>query len=223
MVAFFISLQILHELNQMLMWRSKIYECQAVIEALKIEGVRFVFGLPGTTIMPLLDALYDEPSIRYITVRHEQAAAHMADGYARGSNHVATCMASRGPGAANMTVGLYNAYAESIPVLAIIGQVADSIYYRDSFEELDLMSFFKPITKWSAEVHRVERIPELMQRGVRTSLTGRRRPVMISLPLDVQTKGCAGIFPLSPGHIFHLQGSHGLGTSGSYGHKAVTA
>lgn len=158
----------------------------AVIEALKREEVKYIFGLPGTTIMHLLDALAQQDDIRYITTRHEQVAAFMADGYARGSGELGVCMASRGPGAANMTIGIHNAYAESVPVLALLGQVADEIYYREAFEEMDLVKFYEPITKWSAEIHKSGRIPELLQRAVRTSLSGRPRPVMVSVPLDVQ-------------------------------------
>lgn len=126
---------------------------QAVIECLKREGVKYIFGVPGTTIMPLLDALYEQKDIRYISTRHEQVAAFMADGFARASGHVGVCMASRGPGAANLTIGIHNAYAESVPVISILGQVSDQFYYRDAFEEMDLVKFFEPITKWSIEIH----------------------------------------------------------------------
>ena len=156
------------------------------VEALRREGVEYVFGLPGTTIMHLIDAMAERSDLRYISVRHEQVAAFMADGYARASGQIGVCLASRGPGAANLTIGVHNAHAESVPVLALLGQVADDIYYRDAFEEMDLVRFFEPITKWSAEVHGTARIAELMQRAIRTALSGRRGPVMVSLPLDVQ-------------------------------------
>ena len=156
------------------------------VEALRREGVEYVFGLPGTTIMHLIDAMAQRDDVRYISVRHEQVAAFMADGYARASGRIGVCMASRGPGAANLAIGVHNAHAESVPVLALVGQVADDIYYRDAFEEMDLVRFFEPITKWSAEVHGASRIPELTQRAVRTALSGRRGPVMVSLPLDAQ-------------------------------------
>jgi acetolactate synthase I/II/III large subunit len=157
------------------------------VEALRREGVRHIFGLPGTTIMNLIDAAGQEPDVRYISARHEQVAAFMADGYARASGGIGVCTASRGPGAANLAIGVHNAHAESVPVLALVGQVSDGIYYRDAFEEMDLVRFFEPITKWSAEIHATRRIPELMQRAVRTALSGRPGPVLVSLPLDVQT------------------------------------
>jgi len=160
---------------------------QIAVEALRREGVRHIFGLPGTTIMNLIDAAGQEPDLEYLSVRHEQVAAFMADGYARAGGGLGVCMASRGPGAANLAIGVHNAHAESVPVLALVGQVSDGIYYRDAFEEMDLVRFFEPITKWSAEIHSAARIPELMQRAVRTALSGRPGPVLVSLPLDVQT------------------------------------
>lgn len=162
------------------------------IEALRREGVKHVFGLPGTTIMHLIDALAQQDAIRFISVRHEQVAAYMADGFARGSGHLGVCMASRGPGAANMAIGIHNAFAESVPVLALIGQVGDDIAHREAFEEMDLVAFFRPITKWAVELHVPMRISELLQRAVRTALGGRPRPVMVSIPLDVQTAAVGG-------------------------------
>jgi acetolactate synthase I/II/III large subunit len=156
------------------------------VEALRREGVRHIFGLPGTTIMHLIDAAGQQPGLRYISARHEQVAAFMADGYARASGEIGVCLASRGPGAANLAIGIHNARAESVPVLALVGQVSDEIYYRDAFEEMDLVRFFEPITKWSAEIHVAARIPELLQRAVRTARSGRPGPVLVSIPLDVQ-------------------------------------
>ena len=167
---------------------------QIAIEALRREGVRLVAGLPGTTVMHLIDALGSQPGMRYISARHEQVAAFMADGYARASGTVGVCLASRGPGAANLAIGIHNAHAESIPVLALIGQVPDQIYHREAFEEMDLVRFFEPITKWSVEIHEPSRIPELLQRAVRTALSGRPGPVMVSLPLDVQAAEAAATF-----------------------------
>jgi acetolactate synthase-1/2/3 large subunit len=169
---------------------------ELAVQALRREGVRDVFGLPGTTIMHLIDAVGRQPGMRWLSVRHEQVAAFMADGYARATAGPGVCLASRGPGAANLAIGIHNAYAESVPVVAIIGQVADGIYHRDAFEEMDLVRFFEPITKWSAEVHEAARIPELVQRAVRTATSGRPGPVMVSLPLDVQlAEADAAVWP----------------------------
>lgn len=169
---------------------------QLAIEALHAEGVRHIAGLPGTTVMHLIDAAGQHPGIRYISARHEQVAAFMADGYARATGDIGVCLASRGPGAANLTIGVHNAHAESVPVLALVGQVPDEVYHREAFEELDLLSFFGPITKWAVEIHQATRIPELLQRAVRTALSGRPGPVLVSLPLDVQNADApAGLQP----------------------------
>jgi len=159
---------------------------ELTVEVLRREGVECVFGLPGTTIMHLLDALARQDQIRYLSVRHEQVAAFMADGWARATGQPGVCLASRGPGAANLTIGVHNAHAESVPLLALLGQVADELYHRDAFEEMDLVRFFEPVTKWAVEIHQPDRIPELLQRAVRTATSGRPGPVMVSLPLDVQ-------------------------------------
>src|SRR5689334_16195571 len=143
--------------------------------------------------MHLIDAAGQAEGIRYLSVRHEQVAAFMADGYARAGG-IGICLASRGPGAANLAIGLHNALAESIPVIALVGQVPDSIYYREAFEEMDLVRFFEPITKWSVEVHDPGRVAELVQRAVRTAISGRPGPVMVSLPLDVQTAQAAASY-----------------------------
>lgn len=158
-----------------------------LIETLRREGITHVFGLPGTTVMSIIDALARQTKLRYLSVRHEQVAGFMADGFARAAGRPAVALASRGPGAANLTIAVHNAHAESIPLLAIVGQVSDDIAYRDAFEETDLVAFFTPITKWAVEVRDVERIPELVQRAVRAAVSGRPGPVLISLPLNVQT------------------------------------
>lgn len=158
---------------------------QAVVAALTAEGVRQVYGLPGTTVMDVLDALARQKKIRYLSVRHEQVAASMADGYSRGGGEVGVCLASRGPGAANMATAIGNAYDESVPLVAVIGQVAHDIAGRRAFEELDVRALFAPITKWVTEIPTADRIPELLQRAVRTAVSGRPGPVVVSIPLDV--------------------------------------
>ncbi len=158
-----------------------------LVEALAREGITHVFGLPGTTIMSVLDALARQSSIRYLSVRHEQVAAFMADGFARAGTGPAVAIASRGPGAANMAIAVHNAHAESVPMVAIVGQVAEDLADRDSFEETDLVALFKPITKWAVEVHDPARLPEYVQRAVRMAVSGRPGPVMLSIPMDLQS------------------------------------
>jgi acetolactate synthase-1/2/3 large subunit len=165
-----------------------------LVEALHREGVTHVFGLPGTTIMSVLDALARREDMRYISTRHEQVAGFMADGYARASGLPSVALASRGPGAANMAIAVHNAHAESIPLLAVVGQVPDDIMHRDSFEETDLVAQFTPITKWAVEVHDPARIPELVQRAVRVASSGRPGPVLVSVPMDAQTRDAEPAF-----------------------------
>ncbi|NLU74319.1 thiamine pyrophosphate-binding protein [Streptomyces sp. HNM0575] len=175
-----------------------------VVECLAAEGIGHVFGLPGTTVMDLIDALARQDAVRYLSTRHEQVAGFMADGYSRasripgtpgapgtgaggdgGGGGLGVCLASRGPGAANLSIAVQNAHDESVPVLVLIGQVPGSVRERRSFEEMDVVSAFRPFCKWAVEIHDGERIPELLQRAVRTALGGRPGPVVVSLPLDV--------------------------------------
>jgi acetolactate synthase-1/2/3 large subunit len=158
---------------------------ELVVRTLAAEGVRQVYGLPGTTIMDVLDALARQDRIRYLSVRHEQVAASMADGYSRGSGEVGVCIASRGPGATNLATAIGNAHDESVPLLAIVGQVAHDIRERSAFEELDVGPLFGPITKWSVEIPCADRIPELLQRAIRRAVSGRPGPVVVSIPLNV--------------------------------------
>lgn len=156
-----------------------------VVDTLAAEGVRQVYGLPGTTIMDVLDAFGAQDRVRYLSVRHEQVAAFMADGYARATGEPGVCLASRGPGALNMATAVGNAYDESIPMVVLIGQVAGDIAGRAAFEELDVLAAYGPVTKWATEVPRAGRIPELLQRAFRAAVSGRPGPVLVSLPLDV--------------------------------------
>jgi acetolactate synthase-1/2/3 large subunit len=160
---------------------------ELVVEALAAEGVQQVYGIPGTTIMDVLDVFAQQDRVRYLSVRHEQVAAFMADGFSRGSGQVGVCIGSRGPGAANMATAIANAWDESVPLVALIGSVAHDIVERDAFEEMDLLSVFRPITKWAVEVPSAARIPELVQRAIRTARQGRPGPVVVSLPLSVLT------------------------------------
>ncbi len=156
-----------------------------VVECLAAEGVTHVFGLPGTTVMDLIDALARQDAVRYLSTRHEQVAGFMADGFSRAGGPLGVCLASRGPGAANLSIAVQNANDESIPMLVLIGQVPGSITERRSFEEMDVVSAFRPMCKWVVEIHQQDRIPELLQRAVRTAVSGRPGPVVVSLPLDV--------------------------------------
>jgi acetolactate synthase-1/2/3 large subunit len=156
-----------------------------VVECLAQEGVRLVAGVPGTTVMDVIDSLARQDTIRFVATRHEQVAGFLADGVSRAGGQPGVCLASRGPGAANLAIAVQNAYDESVPLLVLIGQVPGSIAGRRAFEEMDIVATFRPMTKWTVEIQDVLRIPELLQRGVRAAVTGRPGPVVVSLPLDV--------------------------------------
>ena len=156
---------------------------KAAVEVLKEEGIRHVFHLPGSQIIDILDEIY-QSSIRAIMTRHEQGAAFMADGYARAIRGPAVCMSTVGPGAVNLVSGIAASYKASVPVIAITGIHDQTILERDSFHEIDQVGVFKPITKWSACVHRSDKIPEMVRKAFRVSLTGRKGPVHEKSTLD---------------------------------------
>ena len=159
-----------------------------VAKCLVLEGANYVFTVPGATTMELQDALYRNPGTEVIVARHEQGAVYMAEGYARGTRQFGVCMGSRGGAAANMAIGIHNAMQESSPVVMINGQVNSGFQQREAFEEADLMALFHSITKWCTEIHQPNRIPELLLRAIRTARSGRPGPVVVSIPVDLQSK-----------------------------------
>ncbi len=159
---------------------------KALIESLKHEGVKHIFGLPGGAILPVYDVLYDDPDIKHILVRHEQGAAHAADGYARASGKAGVCLTTSGPGATNLTTGILNAYMDSSPVVAMSGQVPSKFIGSDAFQEADMLSVMLPITKHNFLVRSVAEIPSTVRLAFKIATTGRRGPVHIDLPKDVQ-------------------------------------
>ncbi|MDD7939196.1 thiamine pyrophosphate-binding protein [Actinomycetospora lutea] len=165
-----------------------------VVACLAAEGVDVVAGVPGTTVMDVIDAIARHDRVRYLATRHEQVAGFLADGLSRGGG-LGACLVSRGPGAANAAIAVQNAYDESVPMLLLVGQVADRIVERRAFEEADVVATFRPMSKWAVEVRRADRIPELLQRAVRTAVTGRPGPVVVSLPLDVLQDTVEGVAP----------------------------
>ncbi len=159
---------------------------KALFEALKAEGVKHIFGIPGGAIIPVYDALYDEHEIRHILTRHEQGAAHAADGYARALGKPGVCMTTSGPGATNLTTGILNAYMDSSPVVAISGQVPSATLGTDAFQEADMLSVMLPVTKHNFIVHRIEELPAIVRLAFKVATTGRQGPVHIDLPKNVQ-------------------------------------
>ncbi|NPV62963.1 MAG: acetolactate synthase large subunit [Methanotrichaceae archaeon] len=164
--------------------RSKMTGAQAVLECLKREGVDVVFGLPGGVLLPLYDAIY-QSDIRHILVRHEQGAAHMADGYARATGKVGVCIATSGPGATNLVTGIATAYMDSVPMVAITGQVNTFLIGKDAFQEADITGITLPITKHSYLLRSARDIPRVFREAFYIASTGRPGPVLIDLPRDV--------------------------------------
>jgi len=159
---------------------------KAVAEALRDEGVNHVFGLIGSAGMELFDALYDEPSIRFIGVRDERTGTHMADGYARASGRAGVVVAGQnGPGATNLVTGLAQANAAYSPVVALAGSLSSAHVYRDAFQEVDQQALFQPITKKTWTVTQAKRIPEFVNQAFRTALAPRCGPVALNLPRDL--------------------------------------
>lgn len=158
---------------------------QLLVASLKALGVKHIFSLPGTGIMSLLEALKDAPEIQTITARHEQIAAHMADGYARVSGKPGVALVSRGPGAANTLVALTCAYPACAPVVVIAGQTPTPWLGREAFEEFDLVAMFRPVTKYAFQLQRSSTIPEVLRRAFKEAMSGRPGPVFLSVPADL--------------------------------------
>ncbi len=173
---------------------SKISGSQALLEGLWNEGVRVVFGLPGGAIMPVYDALLDS-EIRHILARHEQSAAHMADGYARASGRPGVCIATSGPGATNLVTGIATAFADSSPIIAITGQVATPTIGKDSFQECDIVGIVTPVTKYAFQPMQPQEIPLVVKKAFKIASTGRPGPVLIDIPRDVQINVADMNFP----------------------------
>jgi len=159
---------------------------RTLIEALQREGVDTIFGYPGGVVLPIYDELYDS-SIRHILVRHEQAAAHAADGYARASGRVGVCLATSGPGACNLVTGIATAYMDSIPIVALTGQVPTGLLGNDAFQESDITGITMPITKHNYLVKDAGDLDRTIQEAFYIARTGRPGPVLIDLPKDVTT------------------------------------
>src|SRR3989338_4337866 len=159
---------------------------QALLESLKNEGVEIIFGYPGGVVLPLYDAMYSDKRIKHILVRHEQGAAHAADGYARATGKVGVCLATSGPGATNLVTGLATANMDSVPVVAFTGQVKTFLIGNDAFQEADTTGITRPITKHNYLVKNVEDLSLIIKEAFYIASTGRPGPVVIDLPVDVQ-------------------------------------
>jgi thiamine pyrophosphate-dependent acetolactate synthase large subunit-like protein len=169
-----------------------------VVDLLRAEHVRYIFGIVGATFLDVLDALYDDHSIEYINVRHEQAAAFMADGLARVTGQPGVCLVTSGPGATNLLTGVAAAHVAHSPVVTLVGGIERAHQGKDAFQELDLVAMFKPVTKLAVQINQAERIPELLRLALRTAMSGRRGPVFVEIPRDVLSERVTPSATLEP-------------------------
>jgi acetolactate synthase-1/2/3 large subunit len=167
---------------------------EIIIKAFEHEGVDTVFGYPGGAIIPFYDKLYDS-SIRHILVRHEQGAIHAADAYARATGKPGVCIATSGPGATNLVTGIANAYMDSVPIIALTGQVATSMIGSDAFQEADITGITLPVVKHSYLVRDVNKLAGIVRSAFHIATTGRPGPVLIDLPKDVSLAAAEFEYP----------------------------
>ncbi|WP_314762711.1 biosynthetic-type acetolactate synthase large subunit [uncultured Selenomonas sp.] len=174
---------------------------QAVLESLRKEGVRVVFGYPGGAVLDLYDAIYTE-KFPHILVRHEQGAAHAADGYARATGEVGVCLATSGPGGTNLVTGIATAYMDSVPLVCITGQVGNPYIGKDSFQEADICGITTPITKHNYLVKAAKDLPQVLKEAFFIARTGRPGPVTVDIAKDVFTQELDYVYP----EKVHLKG-----------------
>ncbi len=173
----------------------KIKGSAIICESLLREGVEVIFGHPGGAILPFYDALWGYPQLRHILVRHEQAAAHAADGYARVTGKVGVCVATSGPGATNLVTGIMAAKADSVPMVAITGQVARPSLGSEAFQECDTCAIVSPCTKATFMVMTARDLPDVMREAFQVAREGRPGPVLVDVPRDVQLEEAEVEFP----------------------------
>src|SRR5690242_12622107 len=157
---------------------------QSLVRSLEAAGTRHIFGIPGGAILPAYDPLMDS-SIRHILVRHEQGAGHAATGYAQATGKVGVCMATSGPGATNLVTPIADAHMDSVPLVAITGQVASKAIGTDAFQEADIVGITMPITKHNFLVTKAEDIPRIIAQAFHIASTGRPGPVLVDIPKDL--------------------------------------
>jgi acetolactate synthase I/II/III large subunit len=168
---------------------------QALIRSLEEVGADVVFGIPGGAILPAYDPLFDSRKVRHVLVRHEQGAGHAAEGYAQATGKVGVCMATSGPGATNLVTPIADAFLDSVPIVAITGQVALPFIGTDAFQEADISGITLPITKHNFLVQRAEDIPRTIAEAFHLALTGRPGPVLVDIPKDVLQAGARFSWP----------------------------
>jgi len=173
----------------------KLKGAKILIECLKREGVDVAFGIPGGANLPTFDTLYQDGAIKVVLTVHEQGAAHMADGYARASGKVGVCLATSGPGATNLVTGIATAFMDSIPIVALTGQVRTSVIGNDAFQEADTIGITRPITKHSYLVKDPKDMARIVREAFHIARTGRPGPVLIDLPVDSTVNEAEFVYP----------------------------
>jgi acetolactate synthase-1/2/3 large subunit len=173
---------------------NKMTGARAIIECLYEENVEVIFGYPGGVLLHIYDEIY-KSDLRHILVRHEQAAAHAAEGYARATGKVGVCLATSGPGATNLVTGIANAYMDSIPMVALTGQVPSSMIGNDAFQEANITGITMPITKHNYLVQDAKDLPRIIKEAFHIASTGRPGPVLIDLPKDITTEEIEFSYP----------------------------
>ncbi|AXB42135.1 glyoxylate carboligase [Amycolatopsis albispora] len=158
---------------------------EAVVEVLKSEGVDIAFGCPGAAILPLYKAMEVRGGIEHLTVRHEEGATHMADGWARTNGRVGVAIGTSGPAGTNMITGLYTAMADSIPIICVTGQAASSKLHQEAFQAVDIVDIAKPVTKWAVQIKEAATAPWIFREAFRVARSGRPGPVLIDIPVDI--------------------------------------
>ncbi|GLX15135.1 acetolactate synthase [Pseudomonas straminea] len=156
-----------------------------VVRSLRDEGVKYIYGYPGGALLHIYDALFKEPEVTHILVRHEQAATHMADGYARATGKAGVVLVTSGPGATNAVTGIATAYMDSIPMVIISGQVASTVVGTDAFQEVDMVGISRPIVKHSFIIKHPSEIPEVIKKAFYLAESGRPGPVVVDIPKDM--------------------------------------
>jgi acetolactate synthase I/II/III large subunit len=184
---------------------------QLLIDTLSDIGVDVLFGIPGGVVIPIFDVLYDS-KIKTVLMRHEQAAAHAADGYARASGRLGCCLATSGPGATNLVTGIATANFDSVPILAITGQVRLDLIGNDAFQEADITGITRGITKYNYLVRDAQDLPRIVREAAHIATTGRCGPVLIDIPVDISTsmiEGEPNADPDLPGYKPNVEGHSG--------------
>lgn len=197
---------------------------QSIVRSLEEVGVEVAFGIPGGAVLPLYDPLLDSQRLRHILVRHEQGAGHAATGYAQATGRVGVCIATSGPGATNLVTALADAHMDSVPVVAITGQVGSSLIGTDGFQEADIVGITMPITKHNFLVTNADEIPAVIAAAFHIASTGRPGPVLVDIPKDIQQAATTFSWPpevVTPGYRPTSRPHSGQITAAA--HKIVTA